>query len=76
MEYLIQQMFLWFRVMEERLCIEKGIAYHTLKLLIEETKKKGVKHISLETTNMGRLLYERYGFMSMKDEMELPEDRL
>lgn len=54
----------------------KGIAYHTLELLIEEAKKKGVKHISLEATDMGRLLYERYGFVSMKDEMELPEDRL
>ena len=25
MEYLIQQMFLWFRVTEERLCVEKEI---------------------------------------------------
>ena len=54
----------------------KGIAYHTLELLIEEAKNKGVKHISLEATDMGRFLYERYGFVSMKDEMELPEDRL
>ncbi|MCI8950653.1 MAG: GNAT family N-acetyltransferase [Lachnospiraceae bacterium] len=50
----------------------KGIAYHTLKLLIEEAKNKGVTHISLEATEMGRPLYERYGFVSMKDEMELP----
>lgn len=34
------------------------------------------KHISLEATDMGRPLYERYGFVGMKDEMELPEDRL
>ena len=54
----------------------KGIAYHTLELLIEEAKSKGVRHISLEATYMGRFLYERYGFVSMKDEMELPEDRL
>lgn len=57
-------------------CRRKGIAYHTLELLIEEAKKKGVKHISLEATDMGRLLYERYAFVGMKDEMELPEDRL
>ncbi|MDO5346929.1 MAG: GNAT family N-acetyltransferase, partial [Lachnospiraceae bacterium] len=54
----------------------KGIAYHTLELLIEEAKNKGIRHISLETTDMGKLLYERYGFVSMKNEMELPEDRL
>ena len=54
----------------------KGIANHTLELLIEEAKNKGVKHISLEATDMGRFLYERYGFVSMRDEMELPEDRM
>lgn len=52
----------------------KGLAYHTLELLIEETKKRGISHISLEATEMGRPLYERYGFVDMKDEMELPED--
>lgn len=51
----------------------KGIAYHTLEILIEEAKKKGVKHISLEATDTGRPLYERYGFVNMNDEMELPE---
>ncbi len=54
----------------------KGIAYHTLEILIEEAKNKGVKHISLEATDMGRPLYERYGFVDMRGEMELPEDRL
>ncbi|MDO4330137.1 MAG: GNAT family N-acetyltransferase [Lachnospiraceae bacterium] len=52
----------------------KGIAYHTLEILIEEVKNKGVTHISLEATDMGRPLYERYGFVSMNDEMELPEN--
>lgn len=33
-------------------------------------------HISLEATDMGRPLYERYGFVDMRGEMELPEDRL
>ncbi|MDO4332452.1 MAG: GNAT family N-acetyltransferase [Eubacteriales bacterium] len=51
----------------------KGIAYHTLELLIEEAKNKNIKHISLEATDMGRRLYERYGFVNMKNEMELPE---
>ena len=51
----------------------RGIAYHTLELLIEEAEKRGVKHISLEATDMGRPMYERYGFVNMKHEMELPE---
>lgn len=51
----------------------KGIAYHMLELLTEEAKNKGITHISLEATDMGRHLYERYGFVSMKDEMELQE---
>lgn len=31
--------------------------------------------ISLETTDMGRPLYEKFGFVKMNDEMELPERR-
>lgn len=53
----------------------RGIARHTLELLVEETKKKGISHISLEATDMGRPLYERFGFIKMNHEMEfLPED--
>lgn len=48
----------------------RGIAYHTLKLLVEEVKKKGVSHISLEATDMGRPLYEQFGFIKMNHEME------
>lgn len=54
----------------------KGIAYHTLELLTEEAKSRGIKHISLEATDMGRPLYERFGFVKMNHEMELPEDRI
>ena len=49
-----------------------GIAYKTLDLLIAEAKRKGITSISLETTDMGRPLYEKYGFVKMNDEMELP----
>lgn len=49
----------------------KGIAYHTLDLLVREAKERGVTAISLEATDMGRPLYEKYGFAGMKDEMEL-----
>ena len=30
-------------------------------------------HISLEATDMGRPLYEKYGFVKMNHEMELPD---
>ena len=46
----------------------KGIAYHTLEIL---AKNKGIDAISLEATEMGRPLYEEFGFVGMKDEMEL-----
>ena len=49
----------------------KGIAFHTLGLLVQDARKKGIISVSLEATAAGRLLYEKYGFSKMKDEMEL-----
>ena len=49
----------------------RGIAYNTLDLLVKDAKAQGVAAISLEATDMGRPLYERYGFVKMNDEMEL-----
>lgn len=49
----------------------RGIAYHTLDLLVQEAKDREITAISLEATDMGRPLYEKYGFVNMKDEMEL-----
>ena len=49
----------------------QGIAYKTLDLLVKEAKEQGVLQIALEATDMGRPLYEKYGFVPMKDEMEL-----
>ena len=51
----------------------KGIAYRTLDLLVRDAKRLGVTAISLEATDMGRPLYEAYGFVPMNGEMELPE---
>lgn len=48
-----------------------GIATKTLELLISDAKEKGVQAISLEATDMGRSLYEKFGFVKMNDEMEL-----
>lgn len=50
-----------------------GIAYKTSKLLVADAKEKGVKAISLEATDTGRPLYEKFGFVKMDNEMELPE---
>ncbi len=49
----------------------KGIAYHTLDLLVKEAQGQGILQISLEATEAGRPLYEKYGFVKMEDEMEL-----
>lgn len=49
----------------------QGIAIHTLDLLVKDAKEQDVLQIALEATDMGRPLYERYGFVKMKDEMEL-----
>lgn len=49
----------------------QGIAFHTLDLLVKVAKEQGVSQIALEATDMGRPLYEKYGFVKMEDEMEL-----
>ena len=51
----------------------KGIAFHTLDILVDACRKRNVTHITLEATDMGRKLYEKYGFVAMHDEMQLPE---
>ena len=49
----------------------QGIAFHTLDFLVKAAKEQGVLQIALEATDMGRPLYEKYGFVKMEDEMEL-----
>ena len=50
----------------------QGIAFKTLDLLVADAKERGITSISLEATDMGKPLYEKYGFVKMNDEMELP----
>ena len=52
-------------------CRRRGIALKTLDLLVEDARAKGVCSITLEATDMGRPLYDKYGFVKMNDEMEL-----
>ena len=49
----------------------KGVALKTLGILVEESKRRGVTDISLEATQMGRPLYEKFGFIAMNNEMKL-----
>jgi len=51
----------------------KGIAFHTLSLLVAEARRRGIHAISLEATDAGRPLYEKFGFVPVSSEMELPE---
>lgn len=50
-----------------------GIATHLLQLLVSDARTRGVTRITLDATSMGRPLYERFGFIPMPDEMELPQ---
>lgn len=52
-----------------------GIAMKMLELLVADAKEKGIQAIFLEATDMGRPLYEKFGFVKMNDEMELLENR-
>ena len=53
-------------------CRRRGIATRMLDLLVEDAKRRGIQCISLEATDAGRPLYEKYGFIPMEHEMELP----
>lgn len=43
----------------------QGITFYTLDLLVKEARELGVSQIVLEAMDMGRPLYERYGFVEM-----------
>ena len=52
----------------------KGIASKVLDMLVKECRARGITAISLEATDMRLPLYEKYGFIKMEHEMELPEN--
>ncbi|MDR2559470.1 MAG: GNAT family N-acetyltransferase [Oscillospiraceae bacterium] len=48
---------------------KKGIATELVRLQIEEAKTRGVKVINLWATDMGRAVYEKFGFKTDENEM-------
>ncbi len=54
----------------------RGIASKTLDLLVKDIRARGITAISLEASDMGRPVYEKYGFVNMDCEMELPYERI
>lgn len=53
----------------------QGIAGQTLELLVHEAKERGITHISLSATKMGRPVYEKHSFVQMAEEMEYQESK-
>lgn len=53
----------------------RGVAFHTLDLLVKAARERGVGRIGLEATQMGRPLYEKYGFVKLEDEMGWAYDK-
>lgn len=53
----------------------KGIARKTLDFLVADIRKRGISAVSLEAAQMGKPLYEQYGFIKMENEMELPQEQ-
>lgn len=50
----------------------RKIGSRMLDFLVEESYRRGITSISLEATEMGRSLYQSYGFIESEDEMHLP----
>jgi GNAT superfamily N-acetyltransferase len=47
----------------------QGIATELFKRIVDEAKQLGYKKITLNATDMGRPLYEKYGFKEVKGDM-------
>ena len=47
----------------------RGIGAELFKRIVEEAKQLGCKKITLNATDMGRPLYEKYGFKDVQGEM-------
>lgn len=52
---------------------EKGVGHSIVKRLLAEAKVRGCGKIYLETTSMGRSLYESLGFQDLPDMMKFKD---
>ena len=50
---------------------KQGIAMKLLERTVEEAKSRGYSKITLNATDMGKPLYEKYGFKDVKGDMVL-----
>ena len=48
---------------------KQGIASKLLTLAVEEARNHGCKKVMLNAFEMGRYIYEKFGFINLKDEM-------
>ena len=48
---------------------KQGIAMKLLEKIVEEAKNRGYNKITLNSTDMGKPLYEKYGFKEVKGDM-------
>lgn len=51
----------------------RGIATTVLDMIVKASKARGIDDITLDTTKMGRPVYEKYGFKDIVDLMNLPQ---
>jgi GNAT superfamily N-acetyltransferase len=49
----------------------QGIATALLQVILEEVKRRGIQRVWLHTTEAGKPLYEKTGFVSTTSDMEL-----
>lgn len=52
----------------------RGIATEILDRLVKKSISNGVRFISLEATALGRSIYDKYGFVRMKNEMQFKNE--
>ena len=52
----------------------QGIAEQVVKYLIRQVRKRNIDKIYLETSESGRILYEKIGFENMVDYMKMPRE--
>ena len=50
---------------------KKGIATKLFKMTVEEAKIRGYRTLKLHATDMGRPIYEKFGFTDSKNDMEI-----